>query len=67
MKIPPQSWLQVLFYNRAIASLQNEMLKKKNKDKLDILRQTIQYWEIEKHNLLVGVYENNTRVEEEIY
>ena len=67
IKISPQSWLQVLFYNRAIASLQSDMLKKSNRDKLDTLRKMVEHWETERNNLLVSVEESNTREEVEIY
>lgn len=67
MRTSPQAWLQVLFYNRAIATITNEMLKKINKDKLEPLRAVRQYWETERNNLLIGIEEYNTRTEVEIY
>ena len=67
MLIPPESWLQVNYFNRAIATVTNQMLLKKNKDKLDTLRKIREHWEEERNNLLVSIYENNTRKEEEVY
>ena len=67
MLIPSQSWLQVNYFNRAIATVTNQMLLKKNKDKLDTLRKIREHWETERNNLLVSIYENNTREEEEVY
>ena len=67
MLIPPESWLQVNYFNRAIATVTNQMLLKKNKDKLDTLRKIREHWEEERNNLLVSIYENNTREEEEVY
>lgn len=67
MRTSPQSWLQILYFNRAIATVTNQMLLKKNKDKLDQLRAVRQYWETERNNLLIGIEEYNTRVEVEIY
>ena len=67
MLVPPQSWLQVLFFNRAIASITNDMLKKTNRNKLDELRAVREHWETERNNLLISIEENNTREEVEIY
>ena len=60
IKTSQQTWLRILLINRAIASIQNEMLKKSNQDKIEVYRNMIQYWTTEKQNLLINIQEYNT-------
>lgn len=60
IKTSQQTWLRILLINRAIASIQNEMLKKSNQDKIEVYRNMIEYWATEKQNLLIDIQEYNT-------
>lgn len=63
IKTSPQTWLRILLINRAISSIQNEMLKKTNQDKIEVYRSMIEYWAIEKQNLLIDIQEYSTATE----
>lgn len=60
IKTSQQTWLRILLINRAIASIQNEMLKKSNQEKIEVYRNMIEYWATEKQNLLIDIQEYNT-------